>query len=179
MDERQTKAEKGECSFQPAADWLGTNAPRFCWAWRTTGSCLLLKDFSSTPLVLVSLSFSFSLPLSLHLSGSLPHQLFSSHTGMTPQGNVIPAVRARAGPRCPHTYCILQVPPTEATHLPCQGSFAAFVSLKTSYKYFPEPTCTEGNVLTPQRSAGAFLMASCVVSMVQLSHQLTFLSLIR
>ena len=37
----------------------------------------------------LSLSFSFSPSISLHLLDTLPHQLFSSHTEMTPQGNVI------------------------------------------------------------------------------------------
>ncbi len=56
-------------------------------------SCLLLND---TPLLSpLSFSFSYSLSISPHLLNTLPHQLFSSRTEMTPQGNLVLILRVR------------------------------------------------------------------------------------
>lgn len=101
-DERRNLEQKGrrECGLYSASPWwtqedthaLGSAEPEgqlelFIAKWPPPHSLSLSFSFSllSPP----SLSFSFSPSISLHLLDTLPHQLFSSHTEMTPQGNVI------------------------------------------------------------------------------------------
>ena len=84
----------------PAPDGLRrTHTHLVLLSLKDNQGCLLLNapppphslslSFSFSLLSPPSLSFSFSPSISLHLLDTLPHQLFSSHTEMTPQGNVI------------------------------------------------------------------------------------------
>lgn len=87
--------------FYTASHWFGTRV-LVLLSLKDNRSCLLLKDYSSTPLFLSTFSPSHFLSPSLNLLESLPHQLFSSHTEMTPQGNVISVlcVVVRAHTKC-------------------------------------------------------------------------------
>lgn len=105
------KKDSRDCGPSTASHWWTQEdtCASVLLSLKDNWSCLLLNDFSSplsrsplslsltlsfflSPLFLL-LIFSLLLAPSLHLLDSLPHQLFSSHTEMTPQGNVILCVR--------------------------------------------------------------------------------------
>ena len=141
-DERRNLEQKGrrECGLYSASPWwtqedthaLGSAEPEgqlelFIAKWPPP---TLSLSFSFSLLSPPSLSFSFSPSISLHLLDTLPHQLFSSHTEMTPQGNVILIVcvcvcvcaclgvqRTHKVLMChSHLYCILQVQLATSAH---------------------------------------------------------------